>query len=102
VRSGEQGASLAMALLAGLALLCYIGTLALVSPARRRAVETLPPPSPAQPDDPTPPWPDAAWPDATWPDAVWSESPGGRFSKLVVPARRPPPPQTPTSWFTPE
>jgi hypothetical protein len=101
VRSGEQGASLAMALLTGVALLCYIGALALVGSARRRAVGALPPPSPAQPHDPAPPWPDAPWP-----DAAWSASPGGRFSKLVVPARngrpRPPPSQTPTSSFTPE
>jgi hypothetical protein len=35
VRNGQNGASLAMALLAGVALLCYIGTLTRVSSALR-------------------------------------------------------------------
>ena len=36
VRNGQSAASLAMALLTGVALLCYIGTLTWVSTARRR------------------------------------------------------------------
>jgi lysylphosphatidylglycerol synthetase-like protein (DUF2156 family) len=36
VRNGQNGASLAMALLTGVALLCYIGTLTWVSTALRR------------------------------------------------------------------
>lgn len=36
VRNGQNGASLAMALLAGVALLCYIGTLTRVSSALRQ------------------------------------------------------------------
>jgi hypothetical protein len=91
VRSGEQGASLAMALLTGVALLCYIGVLARASSTPRQAVRTLLPSSSAQFDDPA---------------AAWPASPGGPFSRLVVPAQdgrlAPPPSQIPTSWFTPD
>jgi len=38
VRNGQSGASLAMALLTGVALLCYIGVLAQVSSAQRRGL----------------------------------------------------------------
>lgn len=37
VRNGQAGASLAMAVLTGVALLCYVGTLALASAAQRAA-----------------------------------------------------------------
>ena len=38
VRNGTPGASLAMAVLTGVALLCYVGTLALATAARRAAI----------------------------------------------------------------
>ena len=38
VRNGMPGASLAMAILTGVALLCYVGTLALATAARRAAI----------------------------------------------------------------
>jgi hypothetical protein len=105
VRSGEQGASLAMALLTGVALLCYIGALARAGSARRRVVRSLPP-SPAQPDDPPSPWPGEAWPGPDRPGATRPASPDDPFPGLVVPARNgglwPPPSQAHTSWFTPE
>ena len=37
VRNGQSSASLAMAILTGVALLCYVGTLALATAAQRRA-----------------------------------------------------------------
>ena len=39
VRNGQSSASLAMALLTGVALLCYVGTLALATAAQRQAAE---------------------------------------------------------------
>jgi hypothetical protein len=96
LRIGGPGASLAMALLTGAALLCYIVALARERSARAGSVPaSAPPPSPARVDDPAPP---------PRPRAVWPA--GGPFSKLVVPARNgrpwPTPAQTPASWFTPE
>ena len=38
MRNGMPGASLAMAILTGVALLCYVGTLALATAARRAAI----------------------------------------------------------------
>ncbi|HTX25817.1 MAG TPA: hypothetical protein VME19_02225 [Streptosporangiaceae bacterium] len=94
LRIGGPGASLAMALLTGVALVCYLGALARASSARRRTVSPLPP-NAAPVDDPAPP---------PRPRAVWPA--GGPFSKLVVPARGgrplPTPAQPPTSWFTPD
>lgn len=43
VRNAQQGASLAMALLTGVALLCYVGVLARAGAMQRRAGRTLPP-----------------------------------------------------------
>ncbi|HEY6313156.1 MAG TPA: hypothetical protein VIY52_20450 [Streptosporangiaceae bacterium] len=55
VHNGQQGASLAMALLTGVALLCYVGVLARAGALHRRAVRTLPqlssPPSPPSPSE---------------------------------------------------
>jgi hypothetical protein len=76
VRNGQQGASLAMALLTGAALLCYIVALARVSGAQRRG-ERGRPSRPAVQDQH----------DVGWPGPV---------------APRPSPRQAPTSWFTPE
>lgn len=73
MRNGRQGASLAMALLTGLALLCYIAALARVSAGGGRATR-----GPARPAVP-------AQRDEGWPAAP-----------------RPSPPRAPTSWFTPE
>jgi hypothetical protein len=39
VRNGQSSASLAMAILTGVALLCYVGTLALATAAQRQAAE---------------------------------------------------------------
>ena len=73
VRNGQQGASLAMALLTGVALLCYIVGLARVSAGDRRAGRGQSRPAvPAQRDE--------GWPAALRPSA----------------------PRAPTSWFTPE
>jgi hypothetical protein len=101
LRIGGAGVSLAMALLTGAALLCYLGALARVGSVRASSVRaslvraSAPPASPARVDDPAP----LARPRAVWPA-------GGPFSKLVVPARngrpRPTPAQTPASWFSPE
>ncbi len=41
VRNGQAGASLAMAVLTGVALLCYVGTLALATAAQQRGTERL-------------------------------------------------------------
>jgi hypothetical protein len=76
VRNGQQGASLAMALLTGAALLCYIVALARVSGAHRRG-ERGRLSRPAVQDQQ----------EASWPGHA---------------ARRPSSPRTPTSWFTPE
>ncbi len=45
VRGGQPGASLAMAILTGAALLCYILTLTLASAAQREAARVAPPPA---------------------------------------------------------
>ena len=42
VRNGMPGASLAMAVLTGVALLCYVGTLALATAAQRQAIHSQP------------------------------------------------------------
>jgi len=76
VRHGQQGASLAMALLTGAALLCYIVTLARVSRTHRRADRGRLS-RPAVQDQH----------DVGWPGPV---------------APRLSPRQAPTSWFTPE
>ena len=47
VRNGEPGASLAMAVLTGVALLCYVGTLALATAAQWQAARPWPIPAPA-------------------------------------------------------
>ena len=39
MRNGQSSASLAMAILTGVALLCYVGTLALATAAQRQAAE---------------------------------------------------------------
>jgi hypothetical protein len=76
VRRGQQGASLAMALLTGAALLCYIVTLARVSAAHRRGERGRLSRRAVQDQQ-----------QAGWPGHA---------------ARRPSPRQAPTSWFTPE
>ncbi len=73
MRNGQQGASLAMALLTGMALLCYIVALARVSAGGRRARG-----GPSRPAVP-------AQRDEGWPAAL-----------------RPSSPRASTSWFTPE
>ena len=49
VRNGQSSTSLAMAILTAVALLCYVGTLALASAAQRQAVSPQPHPAPAAP-----------------------------------------------------
>jgi hypothetical protein len=90
VRNGQNAASLAMALLTGVALLCYIGALAQASAARRRAVRTLPGLR-SEPYDPGPAWLPPEW-----------SAPAGRKvasgeSGLISPRS-----SAPASWFTPE
>ena len=93
---GQSSASFTMALLAGVAMLCYVGMLALISaPQRRRAHARAPQGQPAHarpgvgtgvgsasglladpgldprwpdPDSPGQGWPDPRWPDPRWPD----------------------------------
>ncbi len=61
VRNGQSGASLAMAILTGVALLCYVGTLALATTAQRETerqvtpAQPVPVPAPALPAAPR--WP---------------------------------------------
>ena len=69
VRSGQDTASMAMAILTGLALLCYIGTLTLVTAARREAGGTRPAPVRA-------PVPAARPADRAHYPAAWPDSPG--------------------------
>jgi hypothetical protein len=71
VRNGMAGASLAMAILTGVALLCYVGTLALATAAQRQVPwqagsPPLPVPAPGLPADEG--WPSAgpARSPATW------------------------------------
>ena len=76
VRNGQAGASLAMAILTGVALLCYVGTLALATAAQReverQVTRAQPVPVPAPSFPATPRWPVR------------------------------PPAQTPAAWFTRE
>lgn len=69
VRNDMAGASLAMAVLTGVALLCYVGTLALATSAQRQAIHSQPVlvPAPSLPVGES--WP--ATPPATSP-ASWS------------------------------
>jgi hypothetical protein len=61
VRNGTPGASLAMAVLTGVALLCYVGTLALATAAQREVERQVTPaqpvPVPASGLPATPRWP---------------------------------------------
>jgi hypothetical protein len=76
VRNGQAGASLAMAILTGVALLCYVGTLTLATAAQReverQVTHARPVPVPAPSFPATPRWPVR------------------------------PPAQTPAAWFTRE
>jgi hypothetical protein len=92
VRNGMAGASLAMAILTGVALLCYVGTLVLASAAQREVQRqaTSAQPGPAQvvtaPSRARAAYP-AAWPAASaagFPAEGW---PGARAA------------QTPASWL---
>jgi hypothetical protein len=63
VRNGQSSTSLAMAILTAVALLCYVGTLALASAAQRQAVGPQPHPAPMAPAPMAPaaaPWSAAA------------------------------------------
>jgi len=72
VRNGQNGASLAMALLTGVALLCYFGVLARASAAYRQVARRPPRPAiPAQADA------DVGYPAPTWPAAPGGEVPTG-------------------------
>ena len=72
VRNGMPGASLAMAVLTGVALLCYVGTLALATAAQREVARQVTPPQPVPVPAPrfsaTPGWPvrPPAQPSAAW------------------------------------
>ena len=73
VRDGQDTASMAMAILTGMALLCYIGTLTLASAARREDAAAWPAPVPA----PVPTTVPAARPaDRAHYQAAWPASPG--------------------------
>jgi len=98
VRNGQAGASLAMALLTGVALLCYAGTLALAAAAQRQITpvhpapaRSVPGPSRARPAYPAyrAPWPAAPAPAPApgepagegWPIAQPTESPATWFAR---------------------
>jgi hypothetical protein len=69
---GQTSASLTMALLAGIAMLCYLGALALVSAPRGRrgrASDSLPAHARTAPE----PLAEPDWPDQAWAEPVWSE-----------------------------
>ncbi len=83
VRNGMPGASLAMAVLTGVALLCYVGTLALATTARQQAArpQLVPAPAVTAPPPARATYP-AAWPaapgfpaDESWPIARPTKSP---------------------------
>lgn len=82
VRNGQSGASLAMAVLTGLALLCYVGTLALASAARPASARATAPVRAAYPAA-SPAAPASGYP-------AREEWPIGRRAV------------SPPSWFTPE
>ncbi len=74
VRNGMPGASLAMAVLTGAALLCYVATLALATAAQRQGSwqagpQPLPVPAPALPAD------------EGWPSARPAQSPASWFGR---------------------
>jgi len=108
VKNGQPGASMAMGVLTGAALLCYVGTLALATVAQRQATGlNRPVPLPVRPPRPrnplTPPsgwpaeqgwrgargwaaeegWPgEEGWPDPDgWPDEPPARSPGTWFAR---------------------
>jgi hypothetical protein len=90
VRNGQAGASLAMAVLTGAALLCYVGTLALASAAQREVQRQVAPaqPAPARVTA-APPRARAAYPAASapgfpaedWPSERPASSPASRFGR---------------------
>lgn len=85
VRNGMPGASLAMAVLTGMALLCYVGTLALASAAQRQVTPAQPMPAPAVP---TPSRARAAYP-APWPTAPASGFPADEGWPIARPTKSP-------------
>jgi hypothetical protein len=87
-RNGQAGASLAMALLTGVALLCYVGTLALVTAAQRQITPAHPAPVPSIPGPSRPrtahpaPWAAAPTPaDPGWPTAQPANPSAAWFSR---------------------
>jgi len=76
VRNGMPGASLAMAVLTGLALLCYVGTLALATAAQRQ-VPWQAAPQPVPIPAPAPRFPA----DEGWPIARPTRSPASWFGR---------------------
>jgi hypothetical protein len=81
LRNGQSGASLAMAILTGVALLCYVGTLALATTAQRQATvrqATRPRPVPALES-----WPIAppAQAQASWPMAPTAQAQASWFAR---------------------
>jgi thiol:disulfide interchange protein len=99
VRTSQNVASLAMALLTGVALLCYLVALARASSAHRHAGRTAQY-SEAEPQEDAshrgPAWRPPQWPA---PPGVTSPGPAGaaRDSGLISPRS-----SVPASWFTPE
>jgi hypothetical protein len=93
VRNGMAGASLAMAILTGVALLCYVGTLVLASTAQREAQRQATPaqPGPAQVVT-APSQARAAYP-AAWPAASAAGFPAENGWSSAQPAK------SPATWF---
>jgi len=124
VRNGQSSASLAMAILTGMALLCYIGTLTRAGAAQRQAIRSQPSPAAAPGPAPRPrpagaPRPAAARPaSAPWPAAApRPRYPAARGPRAGYPAPWPgtagpalparenwhvPPGESTGSWFTRE
>jgi hypothetical protein len=78
---GQTAASFTMALLAGVAMLCYVGMLALISAPRRRKAHAAhvrgtsglladPVPDPGWPPDA---WSEPVWSEQGWSEPAWSE-----------------------------
>ena len=92
---GQDSASFTMALLAGVAMLCYVGMLAVLSAPQRRRAHAREPQPPAHARavsgllaDPgpfrgeaEPEWSEEGWPEDSWAEPAWSEP---------LPMRKPP------------
>ena len=105
VRNGQSSASLAMAILTGVALLCYVGTLALATAAQRQAAERQGSP-PQVSTRPASTRPASTRPASTRQVSTRQVSTRQATGPRPVPAQASwpiaPPAQAPASWFARE